>query len=61
MTLFLCLYAGESFEEVELRGVTCNPEIIEDFATRLISEAPDPEEPESLPSPLRAEAIAEAS
>ena len=41
MTMFLCLYSGESFEEVELRAVSADEDICREFALKLIAQAPD--------------------
>jgi hypothetical protein len=44
MTIFLALYSGPDFENVDLRAVTANQRVIQDFAVRLFEDDEDDEE-----------------
>ena len=43
MTTFLALYRGDSIGAAKLLTVTADPELVRDFATRLL-EKPDPQQ-----------------
>lgn len=44
MTVFIALYRGETVSGAQLVAVTADPALVRDFAARLITDDPKPEE-----------------
>ncbi len=44
MTTFLALYRGETVGAAKMVAVSADPRLVGDFATRLLGQAPGPEE-----------------
>ncbi len=44
MTAFIALYKGETVAGARLVALTADPSLVRDFATRLVTDDPQPEE-----------------
>lgn len=44
MTTFIALYRGETVSEAQLIAVTADPRLVRDFAAKLVSDNPEPDE-----------------
>jgi hypothetical protein len=44
VTAFLALYRGETVSGARLVALTADPKMVRDFAARLVTEEPEPEE-----------------
>jgi hypothetical protein len=44
MTAFIALYRGETVSAAQLIAVTADPTLVQDFATRLVSDSPERDE-----------------
>ncbi len=44
MTSFIALYRGETVSAAQLIAVTADPTLVRDFAAKLVSDNPEPDE-----------------
>lgn len=50
---YLTLHRGNTFAEAQTIAVTCDPEIIAEFAARMLTTGQFPDTPDDCPDPVR--------